>query len=302
MALRLKDAELAERYKAKLLAGFPDSDYAVAIADPDYEQTIRSMDSVQAAVYEQTYQSYLAGDTTAVRRNCEEVSAKYPLATLLPKFMFLRALTFVQQGDANGFKEALKALLDKYPQADVSELAGEMLKGVLRGRTMVQGDVQGMVWNMRFGIGADGSLSAADSARTFSAEKHAPYRLLLMYPAGSTDKNQLLFIVAAYNFANFLVKEFDLVQSEDSTYGTLSVNGFVSFDEILQYYRMIYGSEGYAATLSREIAVIPISEANYETLMHGKTLDEYVSFLEAAFADEAPELIARLRARLSPEE
>ena len=62
------------------------------------------------------------------------VSEKYPLAKLLPKFMFLDALTYVQAGDADGFKAALKALLDKYPSEDVSELAGEMLKGVLRGR------------------------------------------------------------------------------------------------------------------------------------------------------------------------
>ena len=40
----------------------------------------------------------------------------------------------VQAGDAEGFKNALKALVEKYPNADVTELAGEMLKGVLRGR------------------------------------------------------------------------------------------------------------------------------------------------------------------------
>ncbi|GAB6394297.1 MAG: tetratricopeptide repeat protein [Bacteroidales bacterium] len=305
MALRLKDAELADRYKEKLIAGFPDSDYAVAVADPDYEHTIRSMDSVQAAVYESTYRSYLAGDTAAVRRNYEEVSAKYPLATLLPKFMFLHALTFVQKGDAEGFKEALKALLDKYPGADVSELAGEMLKGVLRGREMVQGGVQGMVWNMRFGVGADGSLSAADSARTFSAEKNTPYRMVLMYPAGRIDGNRLLFLVAAYNFSNFMVKEFDLVQEEEALFGMLTIRGFVNFDEILRYYGLIYGKDGYAASLSREIAVIPISDENYETLMHGKTIDEYVAFLEENFGEEAPELIARLQARLDaslPEE
>ena len=59
-------------------------------------------------------------------------------------------------------KNALKALVEKYPTADVTELAGEMLKGVLRGRMMVQGGIRGMSWNLRFGVGDDGTLSAAD--------------------------------------------------------------------------------------------------------------------------------------------
>lgn len=71
----------------------------------------------------------------------------------MPKFMFLDALTYVQAGDAEGFKTALKALVEKYPTADVTELAGEMLKGILRGRTLMQGSVTGMTWNLRFWSG-----------------------------------------------------------------------------------------------------------------------------------------------------
>jgi tetratricopeptide (TPR) repeat protein len=298
LALRTRDAALADRYREKMTAAFPGSDYAIAISDPDYEYTIRSMDSVQTAIYEQTYYSYLAEDTAAVRRNYEAVSAKYPLAALLPKFMFLRALTYVQAGDVEGFKEALKALVEKYPKADVSELAGEMLKGVLRGREMVQGGVKGMVWNLRFGLSGDGTLSAADSARTFTAEKNQPCRVVMMYPTGSIDKNQLLFRVAAYNFSNFMVKAFDLAQGEAGLLSTLTISGFINFDEVLQYYKRIYANDGYASELSSEIALLPISDDNYETLMRGKTLEEYIQFLEENFSEEAPELIARLRARI----
>lgn len=192
MALRSGDQVLATTYKNKLVTTFPESDYAIAIADPNYEYNIRMMDKVQDSIYQATYASYLAEDTVTVRRNYRDVSAKYPLADLLPKFMFLEALTYVQAGDAEGFKNALKALVEKYPTADVTELAGEMLKGVLRGRMMVQGGIKGMSWNLRFGLGEDGMLSAADSARTFTAEPNTSYRMLLMFPAGTLDRNQLL--------------------------------------------------------------------------------------------------------------
>ena len=301
IALRTHDEALAAAYKQKLIDKFADSDYALAIADPNYEYNIRMMDAVQDSIYEQTYTAYLADDTTLVRRNYQQVSEKYPLANLLPKFMFLEALTYVQAGDPEGFKAALKALLEKYPKADVSELAGEMLKGVLRGRAMVQGGVRGMSWDLRFGVGEDGSLSAADSARVFTAEPNTPYKLLLMYPEGSVDKNQLLFAVAAYNFANFMVKEFDLTFQTAGPIEMLQVSGFVNFDEILHYYKLIYGPDGYASALDRAISVLPISDDNYETLMHGKTLDEYITFFAEHFGELAPELVTRWQARMEEE-
>ena len=301
IALRTHDEALAAAYKQKLIDKFADSDYAVAIADPNYEYNIRMMDAVQDSIYEQTYTAYLADDTTLVRRNYQQVSEKYPLANLLPKFMFLEALTYVQAGDPEGFKAALKALLEKYPKADVSELAGEMLKGVLRGRAMVQGGVRGMSWDLRFGVGEDGSLSAADSARVFTAEPNTPYKLLLMYPEGSVDKNQLLFAVAAYNFANFMVKEFDLTFQTAGPIEMLQVSGFVNFDEILHYYKLIYGPDGYASALDRAISVLPISDDNYETLMHGKTLDEYITFFAEHFGELAPEWVTRGQARMEEE-
>ena len=141
-------------------------------------------------------------------------------------------------------------------------------------------------------------LSAEDSARVFNPERNTPYEMLLVYPAGSVDQNQLLFAVAAYNFANFMVKEFDLVFEEAGPISMLAIKGFYNFDEIIQYYKMIYGADGYATALNKAVAVLPISEANYETLMRGKTLEEYISFFDEQFGEELPDLAARWKARL----
>ena len=298
MALRKGDNALAETYKAKIIQAFPQSDYAVAVADPNYLENIRTMDAVQDSVYQKTYESYLAGDTTTVRSNYRWVGEKYPLASLMPKFMFLEALSYVQSGEPERFKEALKALIEKYPDADVTKLAGEMLKGVLRGRAMVQGDVRGMSWNLRFGVGADGTLSAEDSARVFSPEPNVPYETLLMYPAGAVDENRLLFAVAAYNFTNFMVKELDMAFEDLGPARALVIRGFVNADEAIHYYKLIHGEGGYARELDRVVAIFPISGDNYETLTHGKTIEEYIHFFDENFGDRLPELAARWKARM----
>ena len=284
-----KDEILANKYKQKIITDFPESAYAKAIINPNYLYNVQHIDAIQDSIYQLTYRHYLASDTTYVRQQCDQVSTNYPLATLLPKFMFLRALTFVQAGDVTAFKLALKDVLDKYPQAEVAQLAGDMLKGVLQGRTMVKGNVSGMKWNLRFGTKEDGSISAIDSTRTFTTELHEPYRLLMIYPNGQIDENQLVFSVAAFNFTHFLVKTFDITLQEAGDMRMVNLSGFFNFKEIVQYYKMIHESEdGYGRTLDKHVALLPISDSNYNTLMQGKTLPEYVRFFADSLGQQLP--------------
>ncbi len=298
MALRYKNMALAEKYKNKLLAEFPETDYTMAISDPDYEYNIRMMDAVQDSLYEMTYNSYLVGDTSAVRRNYQEFSSKYPLANLMPKFMFLDALTYVQAGDAEGFEEALTILTEKYPAADVTELANEMLKGLLRGRKLMQGSFSTMTWDLRFGLSDNGLVAAVDSARLFSTKQETSHRMLLIYTTGSVDRNQLLYAVAAYNFANFRVKGFDLSFEEVGSLTIFTISGFNSLSEIIDYYRMIYGENGYASAFDDIVTFFPISDDNYDILMRGKTLEEYMRFFVENYGKEAPDLVNRWRVRV----
>jgi tetratricopeptide (TPR) repeat protein len=302
MSLRYRDQALGGKYKSMLIEAFPESDYAVAIADPNYEYHIRMMDQVQDSLYEDAYNRYLEGDTAMVRRSYRTFAQTYPLSVLMPKFMFVEALSYVQAGDAEGFKAALTALVEKYPAADVTELAGEMLKGVLRGRALVQSDFSGMTWNLRFGLTPGGTLSAADSARVFTDEPQTPHRMLLIYQTGSVDRNLLLYAVAAFNFANFTVKTFDLNMEDIGSLTIMTISGFDNLDEVLDYERMIYGPDGYATAIGRAVSFFPFSEKNFDTLMHGKTLDEYMSFFAEHYGEKAPELIARWRVRMEGDE
>ncbi|MDR2764156.1 MAG: tetratricopeptide repeat protein [Tannerella sp.] len=301
-ALRYKDTALGEIYKSKLIGAFPESDYAIAIADPNYEYHMRMMDRVQDSLYEETYYRYLEEDTVTVRRNYREFAGTYPLSVLMPKFMFLHALTWVQAGDAEGFKAALTELVEKYPRADVTELAGEMLKGVLRGRPLMQGSMSRMTWNLRFGLDADGMISAADSARQFADEPDTPHRILLVYKTGSIDRNQLLYAVAAFNFANFTLNVFDMNTETVGSLSIMTLTGFRNLDETLEYAKMIYGPNGYASALGQAVSFFPFSDGNYETLLRGKTLEEYMIFFVEHYAAKAPELIARWKIQMAEDE
>ena len=111
------------------------------------------------------------------------------------------------------------------------------------------------------------------------------------------ETNQLLFTVAAYNFANFRVRAFDLSTEEVGELSLIQIGGFNNMDEAFYYYQKISEEGGYANTLNGRLIVLPISEENYETLMLGKTLEEYISFFEKEYGDAEPEMVARWKVK-----
>ena len=64
---------------------------------------------------------------------------KYPLSKLMPKFMFIDALSYVTENNQDKFKEVLTMLLERYPESDVSPLASDYMRGLSQGRKLHSG-------------------------------------------------------------------------------------------------------------------------------------------------------------------
>jgi tetratricopeptide (TPR) repeat protein len=285
---------LATAAKQKIRAAFPESDLAIAMADPNYEYNLRRMDTLVDSLYQDTYRAYLAGETQQIRANYALAEQSYATSSLMPKFMFLNALSYVQTHDSESFKTQLKALIAKYPADDVSILASEMMKGFQRGLLLsASGEnmlANGNLFTLRFGENVD---EAAPDSLAFSTETDTPHQLLIIYPQGSIDDNLLLYSVASFNFGNFIMTDFDLERTPMGNINLLHIKGFGQLDEALQYLRLIYAPEGYARELNPAIVLVPISLENYDILMQGKTLDSYLQFFETQFGSQDPALMER---------
>lgn len=292
--LKENNMEMANLYKQNIRNKFPESQYAIAMADPNYEYNLRMMHVIQDSLYQATYDAYLNGNPQLIRKNYETIQTKYNQTKLMPKFMFLNALSYVQTNDADTFKEQLKELITKYPDADVSVLASEMMKGFQRGLLLsASGDgmlARGSLFNLRFGNADDELL---DTELVFKADENTPHELLLVYPRAEMNDNLLLYTVASYNFGNFMVNDFDLERTFIGEVGMLEVKGFQNLAEVMQYVQKINEPDGYGASLQQSVVVVPISLENYATLMKGMSLEEYMDFFEEHFGNRNPDLIER---------
>jgi len=296
--------EMANQYKTKIRAEFPESEFAVAMADPDYEYNQKRMIVVQDSLYQQTYADYLDGNIKNIRKNYEWISTKYNQSVLMPKFMFLNALSFAQTNEPDTFRILLKDLVEKYPKEDVAALASEMMKGFQRGLLLsASGDnmlARGSLFNIRF-IGGEGDMAVSDSMLQFSTETATPHELLLVYPKESLNDNLLLYVVAGFNFGNYMINDFELSKTTIGEIGLLRISGFNSQEEVIDYLHRIQQPDGYAQEWSQLVVMVPISAENYSILMRGKSLEEYMIFFEEHFARGNEKLIALWRLKQSEE-
>lgn len=282
MAVRSGDTAEGERWRRKILEDFPESNYGQAMRDPAYFDNLRRMNDVQEKIYEEAYKAYLDNDNAKVHRLVSEMEHDYPLSKILPKFVFIDALSYVTDRDEDKFKERLETLLQKWPDTDMTETASAMLKYASSGRRLAEssGNRRGLIWETRLissGSDSDGSTAANDTPAKFDLDPSKPQLLVLAFPLDSVNPNQLLYDVARHNFSSFVVKDFDLEQMNFGNIGLLIVKGFANMKE-LEHYRTVMARDDNFS-LPPQVRPIMISDANFKLLLReGRSFEEYFDF------------------------
>ncbi|MDE6813318.1 MAG: hypothetical protein K2J28_05740, partial [Duncaniella sp.] len=278
MNLRRDRPVEAERYRQLILKEFPESNYAKAMADPNYLENLRSMFQRQEALYDEAYADYLADNNADVHKAYERMVAEYPLSPLMPKFMFLHALAYVTDNKPDEFSETLKELLERYPETDVSPMASSYLKGLAQGRKLRSGgsNMRGMLWDIR--LSNDSTATGDGSEIEFVLEPDEPHYLVLLFSTENISPNQLLFAVARHNFTTYMVRDFDLEVMNFGPLGLLVIKGFRNEGE-LNHYRSLLAQD-HGVIIPEGVRPVQISKSNFEKLLQGGgSFDDYFRFI-----------------------
>ena len=91
--LRTENTAKAEEYKQKIIANFPESKYAIVLKNPDALNEMNELRSKEESLYQETYTAFLKNDFNKVLTNSQIAQKELPFSKLLPKFLFLEALT-----------------------------------------------------------------------------------------------------------------------------------------------------------------------------------------------------------------
>ena len=217
----------AERCIAMLKQDFPESQWTTLLSDPHFAENQRFGIHIEDSLYAATYDAFKADRYQEVKSNMTLSETRFPLGQHRPKFLFIEGLSLLNEGDANGCTERMRQVVDNYPQSDVSEMAGMIMRGVQQGRTLYGGkfDISD-VWSRRAIEVQSGDSTQVD---TLTFERNTSYVFLLAYQPDSVNQNQLLYEMAKYNFSNYLVRNFDIVIDQDQNgLSRMLISGFLS--------------------------------------------------------------------------
>ena len=299
MAVRSGDVAQAERWRQMILANFPDSPYGQAMLDPNYFENLRKMFRVQEAKYQEAYDAYLDNSNSRVHALTAEMERDFPLSKIMPKFVFIDALSYLTENDIPKFKERLEHLLEKWPDTDMTPMAGSIVRGLRQGREPNKGssNSRGMIWSMRLSNDSV-PMNADGTPANFENDPNSPQYLVLAFPRDSVSSNQLLYDVARFNFSSFVVRDFDLEQMSFGNIGLLIVKGFENVKQ-LEHYRNVMAEKGFE--VPEGVRLIMISKPNFELLLReGRSFEEYFRFAEQDAVDRAEEEVLNAEVPADP--
>jgi tetratricopeptide (TPR) repeat protein len=277
---RMGRHDIAARCLSRMQADYPESQWTVLLSDPYFAENALFGVHIEDSLYAATYDAFKADRYDEVAANTRLSAERFPMGANRAKFIFIDGLSRLNEGDATACVKSMKEVVEKYPDSDVSEMAGMIIKGVQAGRALYGGKFDiGDIWSRR---GAD---MAADSTitDTLSMERNTGFVFLLAYRADSLNSNQLLFEMARYNFSNFMVRNFDITVDVDNGISRMLISGFLNYDEALQYARQLYADAAMAERLKGCRRII-ISEENLKMLGTRYSYVDYEDFFEKSFA------------------
>ena len=280
---RQGNKEMADLCVEKLKQDFPESEWTTLLSDPYFAENQRFGVHLEDSLYAATYNAFKENRYEEVKTNTQLSKSRFPLGQHRPKFLFIEGLSLLNEGDFTQCTERMKQVVEKYPQSEVSEMAGMIIRGVQQGKQLNGGKFDlGDVWTLR-----DADRMAQDSTHidTLSIELDVKHVFLLAYQPDSVNQNQLLYEMAKHNFSNYLVRNFEIVTDQDQHgLSRMIISGFLSYDEARQYARQLYGAGGMLADLLKHCRSLIVSEQNLPLLGTTFSYADYELFFEKQLA------------------
>ncbi len=279
-AWRKSDNEQVGYYKNIILSDYPSTDQAKIVSQPDYFAKLQKAEQIQDSLYEDTYNAYMKGDYKQVKRNTSYAESEIPSSRLMPRFLFLNAVSVAKTESQDKFIERLQDLVARYPESEMGSMAKEMLAMMNQEMEVKQSNADNTeLLSLRGEV-----QTVADTTETnvqWSDEVATRSYVVVAIPKQEdmSALNDLLYQVALFNFSQFLIKEFDLetAQHFTSDLSALKISGFESIAETQWYADLLQDNADMKQVLTTYNArLICINDANYRLLVSARfTLEQY---------------------------
>lgn len=241
---QLNKPEEQALFRNKLISEYPDSKYAMMLANPNYAENMQKMMHIQDNLYQETYDAYTNGNYTKVKQNYNRILQDFPMSEYLPKFAFVNALASAKSGQKDVFEAELDTIITKYPDADITPMSKDILALIRQGREQVVHTGSDNI-NERRTQEAQIEIAEKQGQTVGYDVKVAERQNIILVPVDN-DKNMfnnMIYDIAVYNFNKFIVKDFDFDTRKVGTKEIIIISGIESVEEG-KWYRGLLLTDG----------------------------------------------------------
>jgi len=233
--------------------------------DEAYIARMRHMLDEQDSLYAATYAAYTKGQYATVKANKQYAETEYPQSRLMPRFLFLNAVSVARTEGQEAFIAELQELVAGYGETELGSMAKDMLAMLGQGMESQTGGSTGSLADMRGQVEEAPQDTVAE--QQWSEDRKQPSVVLLIMPKADEEAlNELLYEVALFNFSQFLIRDFDLQKMPVFGEGcALRVSGFADLDEAEWWQDLIEKNDEMKPVL-QGIQIKAVTEVNLPLL------------------------------------
>ena len=270
----------AEQVKNLLYAEHPDSKYTRYLQGGMPEPS--TVNEKVELLYRETYEAFKAGDANMVKKNAYIAETTYPEHELMPKFMFLSAVSTAKADGNETFKANLQKLVEKYPNNEVSTVSKNIIALMEQGKEVQSSfSVTDIQEQRKQTMVTEEEFATNIQKAGFSYDPESAHIFICIVEGEEDVKNRVLYSIAQFNFSRFLIKDFDLaVRKLDDGGYAIAVKGLMHLKEANWYQNMILTDANIASVLAEvEHKAFVISEDNFIKIFDKESVQKYLDFI-----------------------
>ena len=270
----------AEQVKNLLYAEHPDSKYTRYLQGGMPEPS--TVNEKVELLYRETYEAFKAGDATTVKKNAYIAETTYPEHELMPKFMFLSAVSTGKEDGNEVFKSNLQKLVEKYPNNEVSTVSKDIIALMEQGKEVQSSfSVTDIQEQRKQAMVTEEEFATNIQKAGFSYDPESAHIFICIVDGEEDAKNKVLYAIAHFNFSRFLIKDFDLaVRKLDDGGYAIAVKGLMHLKEANWYQNMILTDANIASVLAEvQHKAFVISEDNFIKIFDKESVQKYLDFV-----------------------
>lgn len=266
------------QYKNLILENYPNTIFAQVIENPDYYKMLQTNKMAAKNLYQRTYNAFEAKQYYRVIDFANRAENRFASdSALMPKFLFLKAVSLGKVETPDSLYYSLKTLIKKYPQSKLVKRANNIIR-------MLQ---------IQYGIGVTEKERKALLAGQMNVGKgpeytfdiKAPQQIMIVLNRHKVNSSALLVRLSDFNRKYFQSARLQVSRSiPDGNHTLVLVKTFPDVQVAMLYYKRLRNDNYvFSGIVKNDYQLFIISLKNYPLFYKNKNIELYKQFFNEKY-------------------